>query len=186
MKFVTIVMAAAAIFFAALPASAASDHGSVVTHAMTLPVRDALRIIDSLSRVPTVAAEVRARCFQLLGDHRYIMEDYKRAAEFYRQAAALSPLPIYRQLYDLTIKMTGDGDGNFTVQAGAFGSRDNADSMVRRLSENYSGVTISTTTNDGQTLHRVRVGSFQTREEAAALAEQITAAGVSARVVEKY
>ena len=74
----------------------------------------------------------------------------------------------------------------YTVQVGAFGSKENADNLVRRLVGTYSDVYVSPTTSGDQTLYRVRVGSFVRREDADSLANRLlTGAGLSARVFEK-
>jgi cell division septation protein DedD len=74
----------------------------------------------------------------------------------------------------------------YTVQVGAFGSKENADNLVRRLVETYSDIYVSPTTSGDQTLYRVRVGSFARREDADSLANRLlTGAGLSARVFEK-
>ena len=74
----------------------------------------------------------------------------------------------------------------FTIQVGAFGSRENADNLVKRLTGTYNDITVSPTTSGDQTLYRVRVGSFVRREDADTLLHRLTTtAGLSARVVEK-
>jgi len=74
----------------------------------------------------------------------------------------------------------------YTVQVGAFGSKDNADNLVKRLIATYGDVYVSPVASGDQTLYRVRVGSFSRREDAVALADKlITSAGLSARVFEK-
>lgn len=74
---------------------------------------------------------------------------------------------------------------NFTIQVGAFGSKDNAENMVKKLSENYRDVIILPPAIGGPVLYRVRVGSFVKREEAEAAAQKLLAAGMSPRVMEK-
>jgi cell division protein FtsN len=54
------------------------------------------------------------------------------------------------------------------------------------LSENYSDVIILPPAIGGPVLFRVRVGSFVKREEAEAVAQKLSASGISSpRVVEK-
>jgi len=74
----------------------------------------------------------------------------------------------------------------FTIQVGAFASKDNADNLVKRLTGKYDDITVSTTGIGDQTLYRVRVGTFQKKEDATAFADKlIIEAGLSARVTEK-
>jgi cell division septation protein DedD len=191
-------------------------------------VNAALKAADSLSRAKGVTGAVRARSFKTLGDYQFVKEDYKKAFDFYRQALAYDTSAIYRQLYEVTSKMTVNTlpapviipvpaivsppipdqltapppapasqpqipvnsqqppSTIFTIQVGAFGSKENADNMVTRLTGKYEDITISPTTAGDQTLYRVRVGSFPTRESAVAFADKmLTEAGMSARVVEK-
>jgi cell division protein FtsN len=72
----------------------------------------------------------------------------------------------------------------FTVQVGAFGSRVNADNLVKKLMS-YSGVSISpAATESGQTLYRVRVGPYGSREEAVAFADKLNReTGMAAKVL---
>jgi cell division septation protein DedD len=73
----------------------------------------------------------------------------------------------------------------FTIQVGAFGSKENADNLVKKLTVTYSDVTVSPTTSGDQTLYRVRVGTFQSRDDAITFANKLTESGMTARVVEK-
>ncbi|MDR0330833.1 MAG: SPOR domain-containing protein [Chitinispirillales bacterium] len=331
---------------------APSDCNAALSYALTLPPKEALKKADSLSRAKNAPDWARARSLRLLGDNSFFMEDYKNAAEAYRQASTLDDAPIYRFLHALSIAMAGQtesargiwiamaGDtasemsgeaarllallpkppepkaeapvqapasaippvaaatppvptpstaqptaptpstspkvspppptpvpaapppppakaddakklpapvasssqqpkaavsppppplpmpvpaappppakaddakqlpgpvasGNqqaaaaastppaptppiFTVQVGAFSSKDNADNLVKRLAGKYKDITVSTTVSGDQTLYRVRVGAFQKREEAVAYADDlIIEAGLSARVVER-
>jgi len=74
----------------------------------------------------------------------------------------------------------------FTVQIGAFASRENAESLVKRLDGKYEDITIASAIGNDQILYKVRVGTFQRREDAIAFADKlIIEAGLSARVTEK-
>ncbi|MDR2577258.1 MAG: SPOR domain-containing protein [Chitinispirillales bacterium] len=221
MKILVITVAMTAAFLGA-PSVFARD--AAVSRALTLPIRDALRVMDSLSRAQGVSGAARAESFRFLGDYQFTIGDYARAAEFYRRAAEFDTLPIYRELHAASVAAAGGGAVTapavqqpatpaqqpapaaqqpitvnpqvvsvspanttvFTVQVGAFGSKANADNLVSRLSGTYSDITISETASGEQTLFRVRVGSFERREDAAAFADRlITTSGLSARVVER-
>ncbi len=74
----------------------------------------------------------------------------------------------------------------FTVQVGAFASKDNADNLVKRLAGKYEDITVASAIGNDQILYKVRVGTFQRREDAAAFADRlIVEAGLSARVTDK-
>jgi len=275
---VTTILAAAALSAApAAPATDSPEYDAVIIRALTLPVKDALRTLDSLSRVQGVPGWVRAKSLKLLGDHQFIKSDYKKSADFYQQASKFDNSSLYRHLYALALAadgqtaqaneiwsaisedpsdpmigeassllqqtMTTSGppvpftpppapplvsaqgtriddkavapisqpaakDGSksvltievqqatnsnsqnigtlYTVQVGAFGSKENAENLFKKLSGTYKDITISPTTSGEQTLYRVRIGTFENREDAAAFADKlITTAGLSARVFEK-
>jgi len=74
----------------------------------------------------------------------------------------------------------------FTVQVGAFASKENADNLVKRLTGKYEDITVASAIGNDQILYKVRVGTFQRREDAIAFADRlIVEAGLSARVTEK-
>jgi len=278
---------AAATLTAAPVTPASPEYDAVIAQALTLPVRDALRALDSLSRVQSAPGWFKAKSLKLLGDHQFIKADYKKAADFYLQASKYDNTSMYRHLYALSLAANGQtaqaveiwsaiaGDAAdpisgeassllqqmaltghtpvsyapqtgltgqppvpytpppapplvlpdagrvdnsstatsqfqqtaptttapvqqstagspqnsgifYTVQVGAFGAVENAENLSKKLSGTYSDVIISPTASGGQTLYRVRIGTFQTREEAAAFADKlITTAGLSAKVFEK-
>ncbi|MBD3393229.1 MAG: hypothetical protein GF418_13990 [Chitinivibrionales bacterium] len=57
-------------------------------------------------------------------------------------------------------------DAAYTLQVGAFASLANARKLWRTLRKDFDNVTISALRREGKTLHRVRVGSFATEEQA--------------------
>jgi cell division septation protein DedD len=76
----------------------------------------------------------------------------------------------------------------FTIQVGAFASKENADNLVKRLTGKYDDITVQSSTSGDQTFYRVRVGSFQNKEDAVAYVDKlVTEAGMSTppRVIEK-
>ncbi|MFP4681563.1 MAG: SPOR domain-containing protein [Chitinispirillaceae bacterium] len=79
-----------------------------------------------------------------------------------------------------------ENTGIYTIQVGAFGSEDNARKMKSKLEASYENVMIQRATSGDRTLYRVRVGAFQTRDEASAFAEQkLKKAGFSTSIVKK-
>jgi rare lipoprotein A len=68
--------------------------------------------------------------------------------------------------------------GAYYAQAGAFGSRDNAESLAARLRDaGIAGVTVMESAADGRALFRVRAGPVATLPEFDALLERLRAAG---------
>jgi tetratricopeptide (TPR) repeat protein len=59
-----------------------------------------------------------------------------------------------------------DRDSRFTLQVGAFGSRDRARELQKNLSKKFTGVTCSTGIVSNRTYYRVWVGEFASREQA--------------------
>ena len=69
---------------------------------------------------------------------------------------------------------------NFIAQAGAFGSRENAEALAGRLSAaGIAGVTVAEFESSGRTLFRVRAGPVATLPEFDALIERLRLAGVT-------
>ena len=73
--------------------------------------------------------------------------------------------------------------GNFAVQLGTFGKRDNADRLVRDMTaKGFTAFVVPTNTN-GHELFRVRVGPARDRAAAEALAARPKRAGPSGSIV---
>ena len=72
------------------------------------------------------------------------------------------------------------GDGPYTVQIGSFTTRARAEA----LRETVNGATIAETTVAGETVYRVRVGTYPDRAQATAAARDLTTRGHQALVVE--
>jgi tetratricopeptide (TPR) repeat protein len=60
----------------------------------------------------------------------------------------------------------GPGDTSFTLQIGAFGSRERAQELKNRLSKKFKGVTCMPAVVSDRTFFRVWIGEFTTREQA--------------------
>ena len=67
--------------------------------------------------------------------------------------------------------------GQFTVQVGSFGTRENAMALKTRLSERYENVHVVTFNSDGNTFYRVRAGFFRTLDQAKASEARLSADG---------
>jgi DedD protein len=73
--------------------------------------------------------------------------------------------------------------GSFAVQLGTFGSRDNADKLIRDMTAKGFAAFIAPYTKEGHELYRVRVGPTRDRAAAEALAAQLRRMGQSGSVV---
>ncbi|HET9864648.1 MAG TPA: SPOR domain-containing protein [Steroidobacteraceae bacterium] len=78
---------------------------------------------------------------------------------------------------------TAPARGNFVVQLGSFGSRDNAERLVRDMKAKGFTAFIAPITSQGRELYRVRVGPTRDRASAEALASQLKRAGQSGSIV---
>jgi DedD protein len=73
--------------------------------------------------------------------------------------------------------------GSFVVQLGSFGSRDNADRLVRDMSAKGFKAFVAPIKSSGRELYRVRVGPTRDRASAEALAADLKRAGQSGSIV---
>ncbi|MGD8380489.1 MAG: SPOR domain-containing protein [Gammaproteobacteria bacterium] len=64
-------------------------------------------------------------------------------------------------------------DGAWTVQVGSFSAQSNADKLVARLKDKSYPAYVSRYRSKGRTLYRVRVGGFDSRDAASALAKRL-------------
>lgn len=73
--------------------------------------------------------------------------------------------------------------GSFVVQLGSFGSRDNAERLMRDMNARGFNTFIAPITTNGRELYRVRVGPTRDRASAEALAARLKRAGQSGSIV---
>jgi len=73
--------------------------------------------------------------------------------------------------------------GSFVVQLGSFGSRENADRLVRDMTSKGFAAFVAPITSGGRELFRVRVGPTRDRAAAEALAAQLRRIGQSGSIV---
>jgi DedD protein len=90
-----------------------------------------------------------------------------------------TPTPAPRE----TRKPTDSAGGRFVVQLGSFGSRDNAERLVRDMTAKGFTTFIAPITTNGRELYRVRVGPAKDRAAAEALAAQLKRMGQSGSIV---
>ncbi|MGH7379957.1 MAG: septal ring lytic transglycosylase RlpA family protein [Candidatus Methylomirabilales bacterium] len=75
--------------------------------------------------------------------------------------------------------------GRFTMQLGSFTSRENATAFAGTLQQRFNGVHLVPARLDGETVYRVRMGTYQSREEARSGAEAVAKAGYDVVVMEQ-
>ena len=73
--------------------------------------------------------------------------------------------------------------GNFVVQLGSFGTKENADRLVRDMTAKGFAAFVAPITSGGRELYRVRVGPTHDRAAAEALAAQLRRVGQSGSIV---
>jgi DedD protein len=73
--------------------------------------------------------------------------------------------------------------GNFVVQLGSFGSRENANRLVRDMTAKGFAAFIAPITSNGRELYRVRVGPTHDRASAEALAVELKKLGQTGSIV---
>ena len=73
--------------------------------------------------------------------------------------------------------------GTFVVQLGSFGSRENAERLVRDMTARGFATFIAPITSNGRELYRVRVGPTRDRASAEALAAELKRVGQSGSIV---
>lgn len=72
----------------------------------------------------------------------------------------------------------------YTIQVGAFTNRDNALQLQHTLARRFDGVYVATLEGNTGRYYRVRLGHFERREQAVAVARSVTPLGLSPVIVE--
>lgn len=73
----------------------------------------------------------------------------------------------------------------FTLQVGSFADETNAQRLAEQLRKNFENVQVTTMETPTQKYHRVRVGQFETREEALGTAEKLSQMGFKVLVTSR-
>lgn len=74
-------------------------------------------------------------------------------------------------------------DFTFSVQVGAFGVRENAVRLQRKLAQRGYSAMVDQAMADGRVMHRVRIGRFSSREQAGETAARLRQDGFPSKVV---
>jgi rare lipoprotein A len=73
----------------------------------------------------------------------------------------------------------------FTVQVGSFVDGNNAHRLAEQLRQSFDNVYVTTIETSTQKYHRVRIGQFETRESALAMAEKVSRMGLNVLVTSR-
>jgi rare lipoprotein A len=73
----------------------------------------------------------------------------------------------------------------FTLQVGSFADEGNAQRLAEQLRESFDNVHVTTMETQSQKYHRVRVGQYETREEALGTAEKLSQMGFKVLVTSR-
>jgi hypothetical protein len=73
----------------------------------------------------------------------------------------------------------------FTLQVGSFADEGNAQRLAEQLRKSFENVHVTTMETQTQKYHRVRVGQYETREEALGTAEKLSQMGFKVLVTSR-
>lgn len=120
------------------------------------------------------SAAVFDRLLSLYAKSMVEKERYRRARELPLQKAkngseGRNDQPVVKNVpVRDTENVTARGDTSYTLQIGAFGSRERARELRNRFSKKFKGVTCMPAVVSDHTFYRVWIGVFDTREQAEA------------------
>jgi hypothetical protein len=99
---------------------------------------------------------------------------------------AAEPAPTSKANISDTVSEKPDSLKQYTLQVGAFGSKENAQALEQKIKNKFAGVSIVQFIVDDKTFYRVWIGTFKSKPEAEAFGtDSLTKNGLSFRVVEK-
>jgi DedD protein len=98
-------------------------------------------------------------------------------------ATAPPPVTVTSPPVQTPAPATAVAPGSFVVQLGRFGSRDNADRLVRDMTAKGFAAFVAPIKSGAHDLYRVRVGPTRDRAQAEALAAQLRRVGQSGAIV---
>jgi len=99
------------------------------------------------------------------------------------QAAPTQAVPVQSNPAQAAPASAPAARGSFAVQLGTFGSRENADRLVRDMTAKGFAAFVAPFTKGGRELYRVRVGPTRDRAAAETLAAQLRRIGQSGSIV---
>jgi rare lipoprotein A len=73
----------------------------------------------------------------------------------------------------------------FTLQVGSFTDEANAQQLAAQLRQRFDNVYVATMETSTQKYHRVRIGQFETRDQALAMADKLSSAGFKVLVTNR-
>lgn len=94
-------------------------------------------------------------------------------------------IPVRLRVLRAAPTVVANTSSTYTVQVGSFLNQSNAYALKAELERSFSGVFIVKQVIAGETYYRVRVGGFQDKVGARAMAERLAARGYSVIVVER-
>lgn len=165
------------------------------------------RIADAVERYETVASSRSfpfagfhlGECYEILGRFEKALEVYNTIMTQFPRSLEAPKAREKIQMIGYALDRTGRNDERadspttvdvpergvgFTVQLGAFGEKENAERFISELREMIDDIRIERVRSGGRTWHRIRVGRFETREEAEAAAARIKSeTGYSSKIL---
>ena len=144
-------------------------YGLTAAH-RTLPFGTHLNVVN-LANGKSVTVRVNDRGPFIRG--RFLDLSYGAAKRLGMVQSGISRVSI-RSIHRPPSPIPGSlGEGSYTVQAGSFRSKENAEHLQKRIMKWYKGTSIFPFKIHGEEYFRVRVGSFETQEEAYRVARKL-------------
>ncbi len=128
----------------------------------------------------------KARILLRVGDSYRRLGRAGTAETYFRRVVNEYPGSVFAaQAKARTIReeRTGSAGGEYSVQAGAFGDRDNAEDLRFRLEKRNFPAHLRLLSREGKVLYSVRVGRYDMQDRAEAIARRMRAAGFDAVVI---
>jgi tetratricopeptide (TPR) repeat protein len=118
-----------------------------------------------------VAGFKLGECYEILGDRTKAEKAFRTVLHQFPRS--LEAPKARREAPRQTVSESIAGGAGFTLQLGSFSERENAIRFAEEIGLHINGVRVERAEHGGAVWHRVRVGVFQSREEAEREAQRL-------------
>jgi len=127
--------------------------------------------------------KLKAQIYYRLSQIGFKKGDNEQAKEYLNKLKQELPLSLESRLNkDFYPTPSASLDFYYTVQAGSFSKKINAQNLTQKLIHNNYPAYIEETAAEGETIYRVRIGKFQIRREAVELERKLTQEGYPTKI----